>query len=202
MTDVAYKQEQKQFFQDESFEEVFGAVQSFHQLLLSGIDVRAVENAKDFNLDCAKNLNADSMVRGFKDFNGGVTEVPKGEFACLSDAWVHHADALLDETLDRLGVKLVSKEAREWIKKYQIYPVYVQETQNHLDQKFEEEKKLWSEKVNSISQKIEKSEDLEKAITDFSPSLRHDFPHLPIEVYLTELYQKQRSPSSVKAVVK
>ena len=195
LSDLVYKQEQKRFFQEESFEEVFASVQSFHQVLLSGIDVRAVEKAKELNEDCEKRINEEAVVQNFKEFNGGTTEVPKGQFACLSESWSRRADKLLNETLNSLSLVLVTKQSGEWIKRYQIYPIYHQETQVYLNKKFEQEKLAWNQQSLELEKTLSSSDSLEKVVKDNSPGLRKVFPHLPVEALLTEMIQKRKGPT-------
>ena len=191
LTDDAYKHELKIFNERNSFEEVFSAVQTFHQRLLSGMDLRAVDHVRELHQECQKSGTDQPAIHDYQFFNGGVTDVPKGEYACLSDRWEKDVERLLDETTDRLSLAITSKEAREWIKRYQIAPVYSTETQAYFTKKQEEQLARWNENREAIVQALNFDLSLNDFVKQETRKLRAEYAYLALEPMLTEIYEKR-----------
>ncbi len=185
-----YKQEQKRFFEEHSFDQTFAEVQAFHQRLLSGIDLRAAEHSRELSQECQKWADRDRDVRDFKSFRGGTTELPKGVFACLNEQWTRDTQLLLNETTDRLNLVIATSEASEWIKKYQIDPIYTQETHHFFNQLQEEQLARWKKNQELVRSELKFDLPLSEFVKENAQKYRKDYPFLTLEVLLTELYDQ------------
>jgi hypothetical protein len=190
LSDVIYKNEQQVFLKSRAYDTVSSEVHQFHQLLLSGMDLRAVDHVRDLNHECES--ASDAPVQTYQPFSGGSFEIPKGYFACLNAGWDKDAGQLLDETSERLGLVITTPEAKEWIKQRQIYPVYDEVTRSILTKKTAENQESWNASLEEQIAKMDFSQSLTAFVKKEAEGLRSRYPYLAIEAALTDLYQKHQ----------
>ena len=190
-----YKTEQKVFFDEWSLEKIKNHVHTFHQMLLSGLELRAIDHIKELNSMCENHPIELGNNLTFNYYHGGSTYVPRGYYFCLNSKWEDDANLLLTETLDRLGLKIENKDARTWILHDQVFPTYQEETNAILKQHEKKEQSLIKAElaglINSAKDGGTKRKDCVEANVEFwSPTLREKFHYLKIESLLTEHFQQ------------
>jgi hypothetical protein len=183
---TVYKSLQKSYLAQHSFDETFSEVQSFHQRLFSGMDALALQHAKEMNETCAGETSANAPVHAYFPFNGGLSDMPKGQLNCLNEKWFNEMTALLNETSKKLDLEIKEDATKSWIQKYQIQPVFMAETLNFLKAIQETEQKKWNEKVVP-ELKFTPGADREKWVSENAKQFRKDYPHLALEGMLTAM---------------
>ncbi|MBS1959576.1 MAG: hypothetical protein JST80_08910 [Bdellovibrionales bacterium] len=190
--DPSYRKLQKEFLSQYSYDRVFAEVQSFHQVLLSGMELRAVDHIRDLHEKCGDRDEIGVTIHSFGPFLGGDTEIPKGYYSCLNDEIEKDEDQLLSETTERLGLTIVTPEAKQWIRERQIDPVYEKYTHDFFQKQMSLEKKEWDASADEIKDRIETHESLHSAVKRLSTELRGQYKFLPVEIYLTKLYKETK----------
>lgn len=187
-----YKQLQKDFFTVYSYDRVFTEVQAFHQTLLSGMDLRAVDHARELHQKCDDREDNGVAIRSFGPYLGGDTDIPKAYYHCLNEEFASDEEQLLGETTERLGLTIVTPEAREWIREQQIHPVYERFTRDYFQKQLQLEKDKWADERDEILGRFTAGESLQGAVKRVSGELRGHYRFLPLEVYLTELHAEYK----------
>jgi hypothetical protein len=189
-----YKNAQKEFFADQSFPRIVEEVHSFHQLLLSGLELRASDRIHDLNTQCETAKEGENTLE-FTNFLGGVTYIPKNIYGCLNAHWQSDAEQLFGETTDRLGVTFVgtadntADDAKNWVVQREIFPTYAQETKNILQKKQDAELAQWPSEVSQLSKNaIHDSQCVAKSVKQWSPILREKYHYLNLEALLTQVF--------------
>ena len=202
--DATYKTEQKNFFQERSFENVSNEVREFHQLLLSGMDLRAADHIRELYADCEYSSKDQTVNLEFKPFLASNSYIPKNDYACINSNWDQNESKLLSETTSRLGLIIETVEAQNWIMQMNIFPVYVQELNALLAKKSNDEQNSWNNNSSEIREKIKPSNELLKrgpgecvaqTLKKWTPILRMGYAHFPVEIPLTELANTWCSPT-------
>jgi hypothetical protein len=103
LTDVDYQKQRQEYLKNHPYAQSLEQVKNFHQLLLSGMELRAADHIHRLIRECKSGTEAASCLKAKRE----------------SDA-----TQLLTETTERLGLTIASKSARTWILEKQIYPVY------------------------------------------------------------------------------
>jgi len=134
-----YKREQKSFLELRTFAAVTDEVNRFHQSILSGLELKARVHAQDLFTDCAADTHKEAIIENFNVLSSIVFQMPKGVYACLSEHWSADQKTLLEETTDRLGLTIVTDEAKHWIKDQQISPIYESEVNATVGKKAQAE---------------------------------------------------------------
>lgn len=191
LSDVVYKKEQQRFLAARSFEKVATEVQDFHRLLLSGMEVRARDRIADLHQECE--TASELEVRVYQPFAGGLSTLPKGYFACLNNRWDEDAKDLLSETTDRLGLVLTTQDAKDWIKDRHIDPWYQADSARLLAKRSADDEKAIEQDLEKLTSKMDWSLSLNAFVKKESEGLRAQYPFYPVEIKLTELYQKKRN---------
>jgi hypothetical protein len=96
--------ERRRFMNEHSWENLSNEVQRFHELLLSGIDLRAVERVRRLHQSCEN--------------------VSQAYYDCVNLRWSRDQTEILNETAERLGLVITTIEAKNWIKTHQIQVIY------------------------------------------------------------------------------
>jgi hypothetical protein len=183
-----YKRLQQEFFTVYSYRRVFEEVQSFHQVLLSGMDLRASDHARELLQHCDDRDEIGVAVHSFGPYLGGDTDIPKSYYSCLNEELEKDEDQLLNETTERLGLTIVTPEARQWIRERQIHPVYEKFAHDWFQKQAAMEKEKWESERADVLSRFEPGESLPAAVKRLSGELRGEYRFLPIETYLTELH--------------
>jgi hypothetical protein len=187
-----YKTEQESFFSFRSFENVFDEVNRFHQSILSGLDLRARAHVEDLFKLCEEESHRESAIESFGVLSSLNYEIPKGTYSCLSARWFSDQKQLLDETTDRLGLFIVTEDARKWIKEHQISPVYEAEVNASVAKKAHEEKEKFDREKDALFAHVDFTQPKAKLLKEWSGKLRDAFPHSPVEQWILA-YSKERS---------
>jgi hypothetical protein len=153
------------------------------------MELRAVDHIRDLHNKCEDRDEIGVTIHSFGPFLGGDTDIPKGYYSCLNEEIEKDEDQLLNETTDRLGLTIVTPEARQWIRERQIHPVYEKYSHDFFQKQMTLEKEKWDAQASEIQGRIEKNESLQSAVKRLSSELRDQYKFLPIEIYLTELYR-------------
>lgn len=183
-----YKRLQQEFFTVYSYDRVFSEVQAFHQVLLSGMDLRASDHARELHQRCEDRDEIGVTIQSFGPFLGGDTDIPKSYYNCLNQELEADEEQLLAETTERLGLTIVTPEARQWIRERQIRPVYEKYSHEWFRKQADAEKEKWDAERADLLGRFEQGESLQTAVKRLSGELRGQYRFLPIEVYLTELH--------------
>jgi hypothetical protein len=187
-----YKREQKAFFDFRSFETTVDEVNRFHQSILSGLDLKAREHALELFKSCEGDATKNTAIESFKILSTLVSEMPKGTYACLTDHWFTDQNQLLEETSDRLGLSIVTDEAKHWIKDQQISPIYDSEINTTVSKKAREEADRFSKEKAEIMAGFDAKTSQEKLLKEWSVRLREKFPYSPVEQWIIG-YAKEHS---------
>lgn len=185
-----YKREQKIFFEFRSYEAVTEEVKRFHQSILSGLELKARSHAKDLFADCESEAQKDSTIENFSVLSNLVYEMPRGTYACLSLRWGRDQKQLLDETSDRLGLSIVTEEAKNWIKAEQILPIYDSEVSSTVEKKAREELAEFRHNQGSDFAGVDAKAPQEKILKEWSIKLHEKYPYSPVEQWIVSYLTK------------
>ena len=179
LTAEEYTAEQKRFLDLYAYEKMQSWVDSFHQMLLSGVELRSAQRAVELAHTCESTLATDSEVQitAFSPYLGGITYIPHSYYSCLNDHWPSELDQLLKETSDRLGITIKTAEAKRWILQKQVAPIYRKTLNDFFSKRRQEESARWQETLGDPEKKL-----------DFAqlPQLRKEYFFLNIESLLTQ----------------
>jgi len=187
-----YKREQKAFFDFRSFDTTVDEVNRFHQSILSGLDLKAREHALDLFKGCEGEATKETAIESFKVMTSLVSEMPKGTYACLTEHWFVDQNQLLEETSDRLGLSIVTEEAKHWIKNQQISPIYESEINTIVSKKAREESERFSHEKNLVLAGFDSKLPQEKLLKEWSAKLREKYPYSPVEQWIAS-YAKEHT---------
>ena len=191
-----YKNEQKIFFREQAYPLILEEVHGFHQLLLSGLELRASDHIHELNTQCESAKEAEGNIE-FGPFLGGTVYIPKNVYACLNAHWESDAEQLLNETTDRLGVSFsnndanTAAQARQWVVEREIFPVYALETKSLLQKKQSVEMAAWPDEIKLLAGKsvhAAGSPCLASSVKQWTPILREKYHYLNLESLLTEFF--------------
>lgn len=192
-TILDYKKEQKEFFEMRSYANIFAQVNHFHQSILSGIELKARERAESFFEDCDHEKNRDQVIEHFDLIFAGVGEIPKGAYACLVAHITEDESKLLAETADRVGLNIVTPEAKAWIQSRQINQIYLETISGLIKKKNESEKFAFEKEKANLLKDLNPKESEEKLLKVWAPVLREKFPYSPVEQWIS-LYRQEHRP--------
>ncbi len=181
-----YRREQKEFFALRSFEHVSDEVNRFHQSIFSGIEFKAREQADELFSRCENEKKSEVAIDRFDLFTGGTTVMPKAVYACLVSKWLSNEDRLLQETADRLGLTIVSDEAKQWIKGRQIASIFEQEVSENARKRAKLERETFEKEKKELFKDFDSSQGDETAIREWAPKLREKFAWSPVEQWIIE----------------
>jgi hypothetical protein len=186
-----YQAEQKRFLDRYSYDQVSVLVDSFHRMMLSGIELRAAQRTRDYESSCADGLSSVESVHldGFEDMRTGVTYLPKAYYRCLQEHWTKETAELLDETSQRLGMEIRSAEAKKWIIEKQIMPIYRRTLSELFLSRRASELVQWKKEWSSIESGIQWKKPIETIVREETPRIRARFRFLNVEALLTEHHQ-------------
>jgi hypothetical protein len=187
-----YKREQKSFFAFRAYETIFDEVNRFHQSILSGLDLKARGHAEDFFKGCESEAKKEAVIEDFSVLANITSEMPKGTYSCLRDHWFSDQHALLDETTDRLGLSIVSPEARDWIRDQQIAPIYESEIETVVNKKAKTELEQFHHDKTEVFAGFNAKLPQDKLLKDWSPKLRERYPYSPVEQWILSYAKEQR----------
>ena len=189
-----YLAEQKSFLASYSYENVLNWVESFHHMILSGVELRAAQRAVDLAQLCEESNEKDdeTAITNFAPFLGGNTYLPRAFYSCLNEHWLTEQDQLLKETTDRLGMTIKTDEAKRWILQRQIAPIY-RKTFNDIFAKHNQEEQLvWDQSWKELESKINWKKPSEELMSVEIPKLRKQFHFLNLEAILTEKMKSKK----------
>jgi hypothetical protein len=186
-----YQAEQKRFLDRYSYDQLSGLVDSFHRMMLSGIELRAAQRTRDYESGCADGLSSVEQVHleGFQDFQAGVTYLPKAYFRCLQENWAKETVELLEETSQRLGMEIRSADAKKWIIEKQITPIYRRTLSELFLSRRASEMIQWKKEWSLIAAGIQWNQPIETIVREETPKIRAKFRFLNVEALLTEHHQ-------------
>jgi hypothetical protein len=179
-----YKREQKLFFEYRSYDSTSNEVNRFHQSILSGLDLKAREHALDLFKSCENEASKDAVIENFNVLSSLPNEMPKGTYGCLSEHWLADQNQLLEETTDRLGLSIVTEQAKHWIKGQQISPIYDSEVNTAVSKKARDEAERFSKEKRSIFAGFDSKQSQEKTLKEWSAKLREKYPYSPVEQWI------------------
>lgn len=185
-----YRRLLKDFLTFYSFDRVQQDVDAFHRVLLSGMELRAHEHAKNLILSCQSTEEIGVNLTAFKPFLGGDTDVPKGFYRCLNDHFDLDQRQLLKETAERLGLSIQTEDARQWIQLKLIHPIYEQVGREWFRKQAQADRARWNNQKEEIRKKIDFQEPVSANVKRLSSELRSEFPYLGVEVALTALFEE------------
>ena len=186
-----YTDQRQQFLAQHSYESVKTEVQEFHRLLLSGMDVQADDRIHQLHQECESAPIAE--ITQYHFFSDGLVPMPKAYFGCLNSNWNQNANELLSETADRLGIVFTSPEVKAFIREMQIDPIFKQTSAQILAKKAQKDDEAIHHDLEDLMKKMDWSLSLNAFVKKESESLRSQYPYYPVEVLLTDLYQKRKS---------
>jgi hypothetical protein len=189
-SDPNYQRLQKEFLTFYSYARVVQEVESFHQVLLSGISLRAAERARALHVQCESSDEVGTQITKFLPYLGGDTDIPKSYYQCLNDRLHDDQVQLLQETGDRLGLKITTEAARVRILETIIHPTYEKFSHEWFRKHALEDQQKWKLNQAEIKNKIEPGETLASAVARLSRELRPQYRYMPLEVAITSLYQE------------
>jgi hypothetical protein len=187
-----YKREQKSFFAFRAYETVFDEVNRFHQSILSGLDLKARAHAEDFFKGCENEAQKEAVIEDFSVLANITSEMPKGTYSCLREHWFSDQHALLEETTDRLGLSIVSLEARDWIRDQQIAPIYEAEIEAVATKKAKAELEQFHHEKAEVFAGFDAKLPQDKLLKDWSAKLRERYPYSPVEQWIVSFAKEQR----------
>ena len=187
-----YKREQKQFFGFRSYEIVFDEVNRFHQSILSGLDLKARTHAEDLFKTCENDSQKEPVIEDFSVLANLTSEMPKGTYSCLRDHWFPDQHLLLEETTDRLGLSIVSHEARDWIENQQIGPIYEAEIETAVTKKARAELEQFHQEKTEVLAGLDSKLSQEKLLKEWSAKLHERYPYSPVEQWIVSYSKEQR----------
>ena len=185
----AYREEQKDFLSLRSYEQVSKEVNRFHQSVLSGIEFKARERAEALFHSCDQEKHSDHAIDRFDLFSGGITEMPKGVYSCLVSKWTESEDVLLEETSDRLGLTLVTEDAKKWIKSQQVRSIFEQSIAESALKKSKLERETFEKEKRNLLKDLDPKQSEELALQEWAPRLREQFFYSPVEQWILEYRQ-------------
>ena len=186
-----YRKLQSEYLTSRAHAQVYSEVQHFHQSILSGMDLKAREHATDLFHGCENEKGHDVPIENFGVFAGTISEMPKGVYACLTKNWNSDQDQLLIETSDRLGITIVTTEAKQWIKREQIVLVYEAELNELTRKKSKEELERFTEEKSDVLRDFNPKLPEEALLKEWTAPLRERFPYSPVEQWVSA-YRKER----------
>ncbi len=186
-----YRKEQAEFLQARSFLSVSQEVNRFHQSILSGMDLLARERSADLFTHCENEASRDMPIENFSVFSGAVFEMPKAVYACLSRAWSADQDQLIEDTAERVGLTIVTSEAKAWIKREQVVQVYEQEMNELIRKKSKEEQEHFAAEKGELLKEFNPKLPQETLLKEWSKTLRARFPYSPVEQWVST-YRKEQ----------
>jgi len=183
-----YTAEQKAFLDAYSYEKVLSWVETFHQMLLSGVELRSAQRAVELARTCEGTFQSETEIQltNFSPYLGGLSYLPKAYYSCLNEHWQSELDQLLKETTDRLGIMIKTAEAKRWIIQKQISPIYRKTLNDIFMKRKQEEEARWNQEWSEIEKKIDWKRPMDDLIRDEVPSLRKTHHFLNLEALLTE----------------
>lgn len=184
-----YRKEQADFLALRSFEQVSDEVNRFHQSVLSGIEFKARERAEALFLTCDADRKSEQPIDRFDLFTGGITEMPKGVYSCLVSKWLSTENRLLEETSDRLGLNIVTEDAKKWIKAHQIAAVFETAISESAQKKARLEHETYEKQKKELFQEFDAKLTDGEALKQWSPRLREKFAYSPVEQWILD-YKK------------
>jgi hypothetical protein len=183
-----YKTEQKKFIEQYGYFKMMKMVESFHHILFSGVELRAASRAAELAHVCKSSIGSDEQVQisEFSPYSGGLTYMPRTFYVCLNTHWNRELEQLLKETCERLGIVIKTEQARSWILKKQIFPIFQKTLEANFVKRNEEEKEMWLKEWKQLQAKMEWDQPVEQRISKWAPELRKKYHFLNIEALLTE----------------
>jgi hypothetical protein len=188
-----YRKAQSLFLSFHSYEKTMDEVLRFHQSLLSGVEWSAREHARELLRSCESVRSERVRIERFDLFSGGVTEMPKEVYSCLSQRWNEDLEDLLRDTSDRLGLRIESPTTRGWIMSHQLIPLYEGELTSALMARAEKEKAAFDREVESVLRGFDfKASDTE-LLQRWTPVLRARYPYSSVEQWILSWKNKSYS---------
>lgn len=185
-----YRKEQSEFLEIRSFANVAEEVKRFHQSVFSGLDLKAREHAIELFRSCENEKGRDIPIENFGVFTGAVSEMPKAVYACLARSWGGDQDQLIQDTAERLGLKIVTPEAIQWIKREQVSSVYESEINNLTLRKSKEELEHFGSKKKDLLREFNPRLSEEAAVKQWAGILREKYPYSPVEQWVS-IYRQE-----------
>jgi hypothetical protein len=185
-----YRIEQISFLTNYSFQNLSLEVIRFQQSIFSGIELKARSRAAALFKKCDSEKESEFRIESFNVFSSLKYPIPKRVYACLSQFWISDQDQLLKETSERLGLKIVSAEAKLWIKERQMAPLYESEISEMVLKKQKDELAQFDSEKAELLKELDKSQSLEVTVKTWSEILRTKFPYSPVEQWVMKERQK------------
>ena len=194
LTIEEYTTEQKIFLEHYAYENVLSWIETFHRMLLSGVELRTAQRAVELAHICENSLTSDNETHliNFTPYWGGTTYLPRTYYSCLNEHWSTELDQLLKETTDRLGIVIKTDEAKQWIVQKQIFPIYRKTLNDVFNKRKQEEMDTWSQNWKEIESKIDWKKPTGELIHDAVPTLRKQYHFINLESILTTKVQSKR----------
>ena len=180
-----YTSERNRFLKVRAFSVVLDEVNRFHQSQLSGLDLKAREQAIRLIEHCDSEKIEHPLIESFGVLPGISYEMPKSTYACLSSKINEDWSKLIKETSDRLGFTIESDAAKQWIISEQLNPVYETEMNHWLQKKQNEERVEFEKDIPNLRLTFKSQKNTEVAwVRDLSGSFRAKYPHSPVEQWI------------------
>ena len=186
-----YRKEQGRFLASVEYDRMMQKVDRFHRELFSGIEISARGQLHKLFSECEKAPEGEARIERFDLVGGITTEMPKAVYACLVAGWKPAAERVVTDSAARLGVRLESPGACDWVRQRQVFPLFESELQLLLKSREKSEAEALEKLKPSLRNEIHPFQTDEQAIARFAPELRKRFPYTRVEQWILALKNSQ-----------
>ncbi len=195
LSDADYRRAKAEFLKNNSYAIISTEVERFHQGVLSGVDLASRARMRALFAECENAKNSGSgaepeiKLDQLELISGITTEIPKPVFACLGARWESELENALNETSRQLGLKFTTREAREWVQKNQVAPIFESELAHLLNARAQKELHDFQIRKRDLLNGFNLNESNEKLLIAWTPVLRKWYPYSSVEQWILQ-YKK------------
>ncbi len=195
LTDADYRRAKAEFLKNNAYSVISAEVERFHQGILSGVDLASRARMRALFAECENAKNPESgaepevKLDQLELIKGITTEIPNPVFVCLGARWESELENALNETSRQLGLKFTTREAREWVEKNQVAPIFESELAHLLNSRALKELHDFQIRKHDLLNGFNLNESNEKLLIAWTPVLRKWYPYSSVEQWILQ-YKK------------